>query len=114
MATASQLAVRYDTKAWKWLRFVQRRCSFLTSLDFATCRKTEWNYGGPQGKHQLTTFHKFFKNHHLWKNHTFFFNISVNKYALMLLYGKENIIHFTKCKSHCIIKSLIGEWKWFG
>lgn len=79
MATASQLAIRYDTKAWKWLRFVQSRCSFLASLDFATWRKTELNYCWPQGKHQLITFQKFFKNHHLWKNHTFFFfNISVN------------------------------------
>ena len=45
------------------------------------------------------------------KPYFFFFNISVNIYALMLLSGKENIIHFIMCKSHCIINKFDGRMK---
>jgi hypothetical protein len=46
---------------------------------------------------------EIFQESSLIENNTFFFLISVNVYAFMLIYGKENIIHFIMCKSHCII-----------
>ena len=73
-ARGSQLAIKHDTKAWKWWRFVQSWCSFLASLAFATWRKTEWIYCWPQGKSHLTTFqHVLKKKFQLWKTTLSFF-----------------------------------------
>jgi hypothetical protein len=54
---------------------------------------------------------EIFQESSLMEKPYIFFNISVNIYALMLLYGKENIIHFIMCKSHCIINKFDGRMK---
>jgi len=54
------------------------------------------------GEASVNYIPEIFQESSLMENHTFFFNLSVNTYVLVLLYGKENITHFIMCKSHCI------------